>query len=105
MAIIRQLRLLVWKNYLQQKRKILVTLIEILLPLLFSGILIGLRQRVPNSTFPNATVYGSFQVDSLPHPLLHLMQLAYVPHNSSVVRQVAEDVRANLKLPSGKAEM
>ncbi|CAL9693308.1 unnamed protein product [Knipowitschia caucasica] len=100
MAIVRQLKLLLWKNYLQQKRKILVTVIEILLPLLFSGILIGLRQRVPTSTFPNATVYESFEVDSLPNPLLHIMQLAYVPLNSSAVRQVAEDVRANLTLHS-----
>lgn len=100
MAVVRQLRLLVWKNYLQQKRKIVVTLIEILLPLLFSGILIGLRQRVPNTTYPNDTVYEGFQVDTLPNTLLHFMQLAYVPHNSSVVRQLADDVRANLQIPS-----
>ncbi|CAG5897799.1 unnamed protein product, partial [Menidia menidia] len=99
MAIVRQFRLLVWKNYLQQKRQILVTLVEILLPLLFSGILIVLRQKVPFKDFPNATIYESFAVDSLP-PFMRSLQLAYVPQNSSVVRQVAEDVRASLFLSS-----
>lgn len=100
MDIIRQFRLLVWKNYLQQKRQILVTLIEILLPLLFSGILIALRQKVPIKDNPNPIVYESYEVDQLPYSLLHYLELAYVPGNSSVVRQVAEDVRSSLYLPS-----
>uniref|UniRef100_A0A3Q3GMJ2 ATP-binding cassette, sub-family A (ABC1), member 3b n=1 Tax=Labrus bergylta TaxID=56723 RepID=A0A3Q3GMJ2_9LABR len=93
MAIIRQFRLLVWKNYLQQKRQILVTLVEILLPLLFSGILIVLRQKVPFKDYPNATAYESYAVDLLPRITLRPLQLAYVPSNSSAVRQVAEYVR------------
>uniref|UniRef100_A0A8C9ZNU2 ATP binding cassette subfamily A member 3 n=1 Tax=Sander lucioperca TaxID=283035 RepID=A0A8C9ZNU2_SANLU len=76
-----------------QKRQILVTLVEILLPLLFSGILIVLRQKVPFKDYPNATVYESYAVDTLPSSLFHSLQLAYVPGNSSVVRQVAEEVR------------
>ncbi|XP_072225725.1 phospholipid-transporting ATPase ABCA3 [Leuresthes tenuis] len=102
MAIVRQFGLLVWKNYLQQKRQILVTLVEILLPLLFSGILIVLRQKVPFKDYPNATIYESYDVDRLPKPFLRSLQLAYVPHNSSVVRQVAEDVRASLSLSSAR---
>uniref|UniRef100_A0A4W6G927 ATP binding cassette subfamily A member 3 n=1 Tax=Lates calcarifer TaxID=8187 RepID=A0A4W6G927_LATCA len=89
------------KNYLLiisllcafQKRQILVTLVEILLPLLFSGILIVLRQKVPFKDYPNATIYESYAVDTLPKRFLQHLQLAYVPGNSSVVRQVAEDVR------------
>uniref|UniRef100_A0A8D3EBB0 ABC transporter domain-containing protein n=1 Tax=Scophthalmus maximus TaxID=52904 RepID=A0A8D3EBB0_SCOMX len=76
-----------------QKRQILVTLVEILLPLLFSGILIVLRQKVPFKDYPNATVYESYAVDTLPKSFLQRLQLAYVPVNSSVVRHVAEDVR------------
>ncbi|XP_061703260.1 phospholipid-transporting ATPase ABCA3 isoform X2 [Syngnathoides biaculeatus] len=100
MAIGRQFGLLVWKNYLHQKRQILVTLVEIILPLLFSGILILLRQKVPFKDFPNATFYESFPVEALPRNFLRHLQLAYVPANSSAVRQVAEDVRLNLALPS-----
>ncbi|KAL0993447.1 hypothetical protein UPYG_G00108010 [Umbra pygmaea] len=97
MAIARQLGLLLWKNYLQQKRQILVTIVEIALPLLFAGILIALRQRVPFKDYPNATLYESFAVDSLPYPLyLSNYQLAYVPGNASVVRRVAEDVQHSL---------
>uniref|UniRef100_A0A672ZS52 ABC transporter domain-containing protein n=1 Tax=Sphaeramia orbicularis TaxID=375764 RepID=A0A672ZS52_9TELE len=84
-------------QHLMLKRQIVVTLIEILLPLLFSGILIALRQRVQFKDYPNATVYESFEVRELPiRPppcYLNILQLAYVPGNSSVVRQVAEDVR------------
>ncbi|XP_041812515.1 phospholipid-transporting ATPase ABCA3 [Chelmon rostratus] len=98
MAIMRQFGLLVWKNYLQQKRQILVTLVEILLPLLFSGILIVLRQKVPFKDYPNATVYESYSVDTLPTLLFQRLQLAYVPGNSSVVRQVGEHVRQRLNL-------
>ncbi|CAL8288262.1 unnamed protein product [Boreogadus saida] len=97
MAIIRQFGLLLWKNYLQQKRQILVTLVEILLPMLFAGILIALRQKVPFKNYPNATVYESFAVNFLPPQLLYRQwQLAYVPGNSSVVRRVAEDVQHSL---------
>ncbi|XP_047427991.1 phospholipid-transporting ATPase ABCA3 [Mugil cephalus] len=102
MAVARQFGLLLWKNYLQQKRQILVTLVEILLPLLFSGILIVLRQKVHFKVYPNDTIYESFAVDSLPeqHQYMRILQLAYVPSNSSVVRQVAEDVRSSLLLRS-----
>ena len=76
---------------------------EILLPLLFSGILIVLRQKVPFKDYPNATVYESYAVNALPKSFLQHLQLAYVPGNSSVVRQVAEDVRGSLVLlPTGR---
>lgn len=75
---------------------------EILLPLLFSGILIVLRQKVPFKDYPNGTAYDSFSVDTLPTKLFQSLQLAYVPGNSSVVRQVAEDVRGSLLLSSGR---
>ncbi len=84
-----------------QKRQILVTLVEILLPLLFSGILIVLRQKVPFKDYPNATVYESYAVDTLPNFFFHSLHLAYVPRNSSVVRQVAEDVQSSLFLSAG----
>uniref|UniRef100_A0A672IQE2 ABC transporter domain-containing protein n=1 Tax=Salarias fasciatus TaxID=181472 RepID=A0A672IQE2_SALFA len=83
-----------------QKRQILVTLVEILLPLLFSGILIVLRQKVPFKNYPNATMYESFAVDWLPKASFRSLQLAYVPGNSSVVRQLAEDVQGSLSLSS-----
>ncbi|KAG5832631.1 hypothetical protein ANANG_G00293170 [Anguilla anguilla] len=97
MTVVRQFGLLLWKNYIQQKRQILVTLVEIALPLLFSAILIVLRQKIPFINYPNTTVYHSFSVDGPPpHLLPGHFQLAYVPSNASVVRQVAEDVQRSL---------
>lgn len=98
MAVWQQFGLLLWKNYIQQKRQILVTLVEIALPLLFSAILIVLRQKVSFTNYPNATHYQSFPLNGLP-PLLcyQQLQLAYVPANASVVQQIAQDVQQNLQ--------
>ncbi|XP_066546484.1 phospholipid-transporting ATPase ABCA3 [Amia ocellicauda] len=97
MAVLRQFRLLLWKNYIQQKRQILVTVIEIVLPLLFAAILIVLRQRVSSTTFPNATSFNSFSLSGLPWPLFwDSLQLAYIPGNASAVRQIATDVQKSL---------
>uniref|UniRef100_A0A672RSN6 ATP-binding cassette sub-family A member 3-like n=1 Tax=Sinocyclocheilus grahami TaxID=75366 RepID=A0A672RSN6_SINGR len=63
-------------------------------PLLFSAILIVLRQNVSFINYPNATHYHSFPLSDLP-PILCFqdLQLAYVPANASVVRQITEDVQ------------
>ncbi|RXN24177.1 ATP-binding cassette sub-family A member 3 [Labeo rohita] len=80
-----------------QKRQILVTLVEIALPLLFSAILIVLRQKVSFINYPNATRYHSFPLSDLPFSLCYQeLQLAYVPANASVVRQITEDVQQSL---------
>uniref|UniRef100_A0A8C1NAB8 ATP-binding cassette, sub-family A (ABC1), member 3b n=1 Tax=Cyprinus carpio TaxID=7962 RepID=A0A8C1NAB8_CYPCA len=79
------------------KRQILVTLVEIALPLLFSAILIVLRQKVSFINYPNATRYHSFPLSDLPPSLcFQNLQLAYVPANASVVRQITEDVQQSL---------
>ncbi|XP_009571409.1 PREDICTED: ATP-binding cassette sub-family A member 3-like, partial [Fulmarus glacialis] len=83
------------------KRQILVTVIEICLPLLFAAILIALRHRVHSISHPNATVYPPQSVDDLPgffyrrHPS-NPWELAYVPSNSSAVRGIAEAVERAL---------
>uniref|UniRef100_A0A671T656 ABC transporter domain-containing protein n=1 Tax=Sinocyclocheilus anshuiensis TaxID=1608454 RepID=A0A671T656_9TELE len=98
MAVWQQFGLLLWKNYIQQKRQILVTLVEIALPLLFSAIPCDLRQKVSFINYPNATHYHSFATCRLPFPLCFQdLQLAYVPANASVVRQITEDVQQSLQ--------
>lgn len=74
-----------------------MTLVEITLPLLFSAILIVLRQKVSFTNYPNATHYDSFSLEQPPDKLPIGLQLAYVPANSSIVRQVAEDVQLSLE--------
>ncbi|KAL7979133.1 hypothetical protein Chor_015157 [Crotalus horridus] len=103
MVVLRQFGLLLWKNYILQKRKILVTLIEVCLPLLFAAILIGLRHRVHSVNHPNATLYHSKQVDRLPS-FFHRWhsgvpwELAYVPSNNTAVESIAEAVEKALEI-------
>uniref|UniRef100_A0A7M4E189 ATP binding cassette subfamily A member 3 n=1 Tax=Crocodylus porosus TaxID=8502 RepID=A0A7M4E189_CROPO len=81
--------------------KILVTLIEICLPLLFAAILIALRHRVHSVSHPNATIYTRQSVQELPWFFRHRepsnpWELAYVPSNSTAVKSIAEAVEKAL---------
>uniref|UniRef100_H0VCA2 ATP binding cassette subfamily A member 3 n=1 Tax=Cavia porcellus TaxID=10141 RepID=H0VCA2_CAVPO len=101
MAVLRQLVLLLWKNYTLQKRKVLVTVLELLLPLLFSGILIWLRLTIQSENVPNATVYPGQSIQELPlffsfPPLGGTWELAYVPSHSAAAKTITESVRRAL---------
>ncbi|KAI1233942.1 hypothetical protein IHE44_0004397 [Lamprotornis superbus] len=85
------------------KRQILVTVIEVCLPLLFAAILIALRHRVHSVSHPNATLYPSESVHDLPsffssQHASNPWELAYVPSNSSAVRSIAEAVERALPI-------
>uniref|UniRef100_A0A8C4LDU7 ATP binding cassette subfamily A member 3 n=1 Tax=Equus asinus asinus TaxID=83772 RepID=A0A8C4LDU7_EQUAS len=87
MAVLRQLALLLWKNYTLQKRKVLVTVLELFLPLLFSGILIWLRLKIQSENVPNATIYPGQSIRELPlffsfPPPGDTWELAYIPSQS-----------------------
>ncbi|NXD28137.1 ABCA3 protein, partial [Spelaeornis formosus] len=86
-----------------QKRQILVTLVELCLPLLFAAILIALRHRVHSVRHPNATLYPPESVHELPsffssRHASNPWELAYVPSNSSAVRSIAEAVERALPI-------
>ncbi|NWT69367.1 ABCA3 protein, partial [Prunella himalayana] len=86
-----------------QKRQILVTLIEVCLPLLFAAILIALRHRVHSVSHPNATLYPTESVDDLPsffssQHASNPWELAYVPSNSSAVWRIAKAVERALPI-------
>lgn len=95
MAVLRQLSLLLWKNYTLQRRKVLVTALELLLPLLFSGILIWLRLKIQSENVPKATIYPSQPIRELPlffsfPPPGGAWELAYIPAQSDAVKSVTE---------------
>uniref|UniRef100_UPI00398EE067 phospholipid-transporting ATPase ABCA3 isoform X2 n=1 Tax=Pristiophorus japonicus TaxID=55135 RepID=UPI00398EE067 len=83
-----------------QKRLVLVTIIEICLPLLFAAILIILRQRVSSVSYPNATIYSPFYIYDIPkfpqYPDVKF-RLAYIPSNVTAVKSIAEMVNENLE--------
>uniref|UniRef100_A0A8C5UJ83 ATP binding cassette subfamily A member 3 n=1 Tax=Malurus cyaneus samueli TaxID=2593467 RepID=A0A8C5UJ83_9PASS len=96
-----------WKNpgceTCGMQRQILVTVIEVCLPLLFATILIALRHRVHSVSHPNATFYPTESVDDLPsffssRHASNPWELAYVPSNSSAVRSIAEAVERALPI-------
>ncbi|XP_076054127.1 phospholipid-transporting ATPase ABCA3-like [Oratosquilla oratoria] len=59
-------RLLLWKNWLLQKRKKVRTLVELILPLLFCTLLVVIRFQVESEVFDEATVYEPFGIQELP---------------------------------------
>jgi len=63
MGKLAQFRLLLWKNYLLQRRKVLVTCLEIGLPTFFALILIFVRQRVECFRITNPTTWSEFAVN------------------------------------------
>ncbi|KAF0881251.1 ABCA3 protein, partial [Crocuta crocuta] len=101
MGALRQLALLLWKNYTVQKRRVLVTVLELLLPLLFSGILIWLRLKIQSENVPNATIYPGQSIQELPlffnfPPPGDTWELAYVPSHSDAVKTITETARRAL---------
>lgn len=58
-------RLLMWKNFLLQYRHKFQTVAEILVPVLFSVILILIRSIVDPDLYPNKTTYNSFDISTL----------------------------------------
>lgn len=82
-----------------QKRQVLVTITEISLPLLFTTILIILRQRVNSVQYTNATIYQPFKINDIPyfpqHPFAK-WYLVYIPSNVTAVETIANSVRDSL---------
>ncbi|XP_072607402.1 ATP-binding cassette sub-family A member 17-like [Vulpes vulpes] len=95
MTLGRNLKLLLWKNFILKKRKPLVTMLEVLAPLLFSVIIMYLRlNSVPRERPPMS--YLALNVSLLPDFLRlaaqSTYQLVYVPSQSDTLKAVTEVV-------------
>ncbi|XP_063961818.1 phospholipid-transporting ATPase ABCA3-like [Lytechinus pictus] len=99
-----QLRLLLWKNFLLQLRRTIATIFEILIPVLFACILIGIRHAVDYTVYPNSTIYNTFDINNLPHNLsifpipVTVWQMAYAP-NTSATNKIMSNVVRSLSKP------
>ncbi|CAL1544560.1 unnamed protein product [Lymnaea stagnalis] len=96
MKSLLKFRLLVWKNFLIQKRKPIVTAFEIGLPALFSLILMTLRLRVENTPHSDVTGWKPCNYHSLDTRFLSL-SLAFSPNNSAT-RRMMERVNKSLNI-------
>ena len=65
----KQFLLLVWKNWIIQKRKILCTVCEICVPILLSVLLVLLRLEFKVKQHDSVTSWDSFQVNE--HDIYH----------------------------------
>ncbi|XP_006153330.1 ATP-binding cassette sub-family A member 3-like [Tupaia chinensis] len=94
----RQLKILLWKNYLIKTRQIVGFITEIILTALILSFILNIRKSIQKN-FHNATIFGPLPL-TLPALLInttHVYELVYVPSGSNAVRTVIEMVKKDLK--------
>jgi hypothetical protein len=97
----RKFLLLLWKNALLQKRQPIVTVLELLLPVMSFLVIYMVRGLVPFSLITEPVTWGSFHVDQFP-PLLipprsgfgSSWGIAYAPNNTLINRVMANAAAA-----------
>ncbi|XP_025772505.1 ATP-binding cassette sub-family A member 17-like [Puma concolor] len=93
--MVRNLKLLLWKNFILKKRKTLITVLEILMPLLFSMIVMCLRLNSLPKKIPPVN-YLAINIGLLPDflyfPTHTRYQLVYVSSKSETLKAITEAV-------------
>uniref|UniRef100_A0A4X2KQT5 ABC transporter domain-containing protein n=1 Tax=Vombatus ursinus TaxID=29139 RepID=A0A4X2KQT5_VOMUR len=102
MAVCRLFKLLLWKNYILKKRMLLSSLIEVLLPLLFAGVLISLRLK-SKPQHKDSIRYKPLSLDDLPSVFdktfpPHFLLLFYFPSESDAVKNITNKVSCSFQL-------
>jgi len=107
-----QFWLLLWKNWLLQKRSIVLTAAQIITPAFFAIILLLLRMRVAPEFVSQPTIWDSFEVSTsgLPPNLTHVRFrsrnydrnitwiLAFSPSTSLAARKIATETAKTLEM-------
>ncbi|XP_023222956.1 ATP-binding cassette sub-family A member 3-like [Centruroides sculpturatus] len=97
---LNHLYILLWKNFIQQYRHPFVTLLELIIPLLFSALVLWMRGEIKSLYIHEPTVYESFSVDSLPAnltPSTDTSGVVYFTPTSSHVVEIMKNVKNKLK--------
>ncbi len=96
MSSFRQMKLLIWKNFLLQWRNPIVTLFEILIPCLFVAIIAIIRLGINVKPDEDGMTYSSFDFLHLPNitePLQKKYRLIYAPNhdlNKKIMQNLIE---------------
>ncbi|XP_044771201.1 phospholipid-transporting ATPase ABCA3-like [Neomonachus schauinslandi] len=95
---LNQFAILLWKNFVLKKRKIISLIVEIFMTVFFS-LLILLHRRDIKKTFQNVTVFKPLPLMTPPDFFFnrnYVYELAYVPSESVVVKNITEMVKEML---------
>ncbi|XP_030889430.1 LOW QUALITY PROTEIN: ATP-binding cassette sub-family A member 3-like [Leptonychotes weddellii] len=95
---LNQFAILLWKNFILKKRKIISLIVEIFMTVFFS-LLILLHRRDIKKTFQNVTVFKPLPLMTPPDFFFnrsYVYELAYVPSKSVVVKNITEMVKEML---------
>ncbi|XP_059011321.1 phospholipid-transporting ATPase ABCA3-like [Mustela lutreola] len=97
---LNQFAVLLWKNFVLKKRKILSLVVEICMTVVFS-LLILLYRSNTKKTFQNVTVFRPLYLITPPDFIFKgdlEYELAYVPSTSDVVKNITETVKNTLNI-------
>jgi len=62
-----KLKLLLWKNWVVQKRHKIQTVSEVALPVFFASLLIIIRDLAPANRYPEPTFYPPIDINHMPN--------------------------------------
>ncbi|CAL8096130.1 unnamed protein product [Orchesella dallaii] len=91
---LRRFLLLVWKNYKLQMRHKIQTVTEVLLPLLFTIVLVIVRNIVPSNHITTPTIYGPLLIENYPPAIIRTKcnEIYYTP-NDPLVNMIMQKVK------------
>jgi len=111
MSSAAQFGLLLWKNWLLQKRRIIVTALQILIPVLIAFVLLVLRMLVKSNFIATPTIWDSFDAITWPENVTLMIpgmqkpmpwQLLYAPNTSMDAKNIAVSATRMLNMiPKG----
>nr|CAB3219610.1 ATP-binding cassette sub-family A member 3-like [Phallusia mammillata] len=111
MGALDKLSLLIWKNFLLQKRRPIATVIELLLPIFYTIILVIIRDAIDVTNHPNSTTWREFKVDTLPEFSVGTLpdnlkwKIAYAPNDVAFCNDVMQSVETKLnQIPLTRVE-
>nr|XP_014713390.2 phospholipid-transporting ATPase ABCA3-like isoform X2 [Equus asinus] len=97
---LNQFGILLWKNFILKRRKIVSLVVEICMTALFSAVILLYRKDTLND-FRKASIYRPLPLSNLPdffNDTETTFELVYVPSESDVARNITEMVKADLKI-------